>query len=375
MVNLIYMIFCILSLININIRGFNSFFYDYLDIENTKSIKGIFVWMIFFRHCTSYYKKRIKKGKISILIDKSFGQNIVSLFLFYSGFGINESFKKKGNKYIKTLPIKSFIIFIKSQIILILFLFNNIILGIKISFRTYMKSIIFKTGIGNSNWFAFTIITIYIHSFLSFILIKKKYNFLGIIIISIICYFHILIVYKYYYRNLIYSVDTIICFVFGFYYSFFNIYFDKIIMKNDIMYFGIMIFSILGYYKYYIIKQKNLFNISIKNCLFTFIVVLITMKIKFKNELLNLLNTHSYSIYLLQRLVMIYITKKGYFTNNEFIGFFIEFLLVILISTIFDKYTICIDNLLRTKNIKKTESMINNSKIVKNNENYKTLAS
>lgn len=129
MVNLIYIILCVLSFININIKGINSFFYDYIDLENTKPVKGIFVWMIFFRHCMDYFNKELKKGKISILIDKSFGPNIVSLFLFYSGYGINESFKKKGNIYIKTLPIKSVIFFIKFQIILLMFLFNNKIIS------------------------------------------------------------------------------------------------------------------------------------------------------------------------------------------------------------------------------------------------------
>ena len=96
-----------------------------MDLKTTNQIRGILVWMIFFRHCIFYFPKNIKRNKISILIDKSFGQNIVSPFLFYSGYGINESFLKKGNKYIKSLPIKSFIIFIKFQIILLVYLFDN----------------------------------------------------------------------------------------------------------------------------------------------------------------------------------------------------------------------------------------------------------
>lgn len=357
MVDLIYLILCLLSLININIKGMNLFFDDYMNLDSTKSIKGIFVWMIFFRHFKEYIIKKNLKNKISIQIDKAFKQNIVSLFLFYSGYGIYESFKKKGNSYIKTLPIKSTIIFIKSQIILFLFLCNNYILGIKVYFRNYLKAIIFKKGIGNSYWFAFTIIILYIHSFLSFIFIKKqKYNFLGIILISIICYYHIFVVYKYYHRNQMISVDTIICFVVGFYYSFFKSYFDRLIMKNDITYFLTIIFFILIYFQFYTIEHKNIKNVSLNNCLFTLIAVLITMKIKFKNEFLNLLSSHSYSIYLFQRIIMIYIFKKGYFRKNIFFKFFIEFILVIFISILFDKYTFFIDKSLKS---------INNSKEMK----------
>jgi hypothetical protein len=42
---------------------------------------------------------------------------------------------------------------------------------------------------------------------------------------------------------------------------------------------------------------------------------------------------------------MILFSKKKYFEHNEFINFFIQFLLVILISIIFDKYTKFINNL------------------------------
>ena len=234
MENLIFLILSLLSLINVDVKCNNLFFKDYMELNNTYNIRGIFVWMIFFRHCTSYYNRN--NGKTSIIIDVSLQQNIVSLFLFYSGYGIYKSFEQKGIGYIKTLPIKSLIIFIKSQLILLIFLINNKILGNKISLKHYLYAVIFKKSIGNSYWFAFAIITLYIHSFISFILIRnKKFNFLGIIFITIICYYHAKYVYKYYHPNEMISVDTIICFVIGFYYSFLNPYIDKIIMFNDII--------------------------------------------------------------------------------------------------------------------------------------------
>ena len=127
MEDLIFLVLTFLSLINANIKCGNKFFNDYTDLENTNNVKGIFVWMIFFRHSTSYYYR--DPNKISIIIDTPFEQNIVSLFLFYSGYGIYKSFLRKGHKYIKTLPIKSAILFKKTQLILLLFLLNNKILG------------------------------------------------------------------------------------------------------------------------------------------------------------------------------------------------------------------------------------------------------
>ena len=364
MIDLVYLILCLLSFINLNIKGSNSFYEDYMDLENTSYIKGIFVWMIFFRHFTGYLNHNYLKNKTSILIDKYFKQNLVSLFLFYSGYGILESFKKKGNKYIKSLPNKSAILLIKSEIVLFIFFCNNMLLGIKTTSINFLQAIIFRKSIGNSYWFIITIIILYIHAFISFFLIKKNnFIFIGIILITIICLLHICFMYRLYHPKEIISVDTIICFVLGFYYSFIKSYIDKIIMKNDIIYFGILSILIIKYYKIYIYNPKSIYNLSLKNGYFTLSLILISMKIRFKNNFLFLLNSHSYSIYLLQRIVMIYIYRKGHFKNNEFIGFFCEFIIVIMLAILFDKYTIFIDNFFKRN--KKLNNKIENYTITK----------
>lgn len=350
MIDLIYLILCLLSIININIKGKNSFFNDYMDVESANSVKGIFVWMIFFRHFTGYLKNNKKINRTSFLINRAFGQNIVSLFLFYSGYGINESFKKKGKYYIRTLPKKSLILFIKFQISLLIYLINNIILGIKTSLKSYLFALILKTGIGNSFWFTFTIIALYIYSYFSFNFTNKS-NLCSIIILNIICCLHMIIVFEYYHKNQIISIDTIFCFIIGLYYSLFKFYLDQFIMKNDINYYLVLFIFILFYHYFYMGERKHIFNIVLKNGTFTFISILTTMKIKFKNEFLNLLTSHSYSIYILQRIVMIHIWKKGFFKDNEFIQFFFEFIFVILLALLFDKYTNSIDELMKHKNI------------------------
>ena len=177
-----------LSLLNIDIKGVNQFHYDYMDLKNTSSIRGVFVWIIFLKHYYTYSKKR-KYLYIKIL--RYLAQKIVSLFLFYSGYGIFESIKTKDTNYVKSLPKKAIILFVKFQIIIFFFFLCNIILGIKITIRRYLLSMIFISEIGNSNWFAFTIITFYLYTYLSFIFIKKERYFLGIIYLKIIIIIHI----------------------------------------------------------------------------------------------------------------------------------------------------------------------------------------
>ena len=342
MLDYFFCIFCFLSALNLKIKGLDEFFQDYMELDNTNCIKGLFIWLIIFHHKTVY---GINKNYLYKDITRNLGQKIVSMFLFYSGFGILESIKRKGFIYTKSLPIKALVLFLKSQIILFLFFLANIfILENRVSLKLYCLSVIFKSSLGNSNWFAFTIIILYCYSFLSFRFIKNQY-FIGIIIMTIICLLHIILVYKFYYPKIVFAVDTVLCFILGLFYSYLKIYLDKIIMGNDLNYFLFITITIFIYYKVFSIT--TLFFISITNVLFALIIIFITMKVQFNNDFLKFLNSHSYSIYLLQRLVFSIVYKKQIFINSDFIQISFEFTAIIYISSIFDKCTTFIDNFFR----------------------------
>jgi peptidoglycan/LPS O-acetylase OafA/YrhL len=182
---------------------------------------------------------------------------------------------------------------------------------------------------------------------------------MGILLITIICAIHVYCVYNYYHPREIISVDTIICFLLGFYFSFSKKIIDKIFKKNDILYFGIIFALVLLYYKFYANMPRIIFYVSIKNGIYTIIIILISMKIRLKNDFLLLLNKHSYSIYLLQRVIMIYVSAKRIFNDNIFISFFFEFTGILFISSLFDKYTSFIDMMILRKKLgKNSEKLI-----------------
>ena len=324
-----------------------------MELENTNCIKGIFVWLIIFCHKLEY---GVNKKYLFKKIVLNLGQKVVSLFLFYSGFGINESIKKKGKFYVKTLPKKAFILFIKFQLILLLFLSENIfIFKNKVTLKQYFLSTIFKSSLGNSNWFAFTIIIFYIYSYISFRFMKVHHLF-GIVIISIISFIHSKLVYIYFYPKSNYAVNTILCFLSGFYYSSMKTFFDKFLLKNDIYYYGIISTIIFIYFKYFN-EKFGLLNISIKNALFAILIVFISIKIKFNNTFLKFLNSHSFSIYLLQRLVMSFVHRKKIFNKSDFFRISFEFTSIFFIASLFDKYTTFIEKLV---NIKYNKNVIKN---------------
>ena len=281
MLDYFFFIFCFLSINKAKIKGIDNYFSNYMKLENTNPLKGIFVWLIIFCHKSGY---GVKKNYIYKKITRNLGQNVVSLFLFYSGFGIYENIKIKGFDYAKSLYYKAIVLFLKFQIILLIFLVTNLfILKNKITLKRYILSFIFKSSLGNSNWFAFSIISFYFYSCLAFSIVKNK-KFIGIIVVNSICYLHIYLVYFYYYPKALYAVDTVLCFVAGLYFSCFRLNIDKIIMKNDVNYFCFISFIIYFYCKSSVFT--NFIFKSINNVLFAIAVIFISMKISFKNATL-----------------------------------------------------------------------------------------
>ena len=80
---------------------------------------------------------------------------------------------------------------------------------------------------------------------------------------------HSYFTFIYFYPRRKYSVDNILCFISGIYYSILKIYLDKIFMKNDILYFGNVTFLIILYYNYYSFTKRNVCIVSVTNCLFS----------------------------------------------------------------------------------------------------------
>ena len=356
MENTPFLIFCLLSASNASLKGSNDFFKDYIDLKNTFSIKGIFVWIIIFYHYAHYEWRR--KYLFEIIVD-NIGQKMVSMFLFYSGYGIYESFKKKGNKYAKSLLIKSVVILIKSELIILIYAIRCIIYRKEVSLKTFIYTIFFKSSIGNSYWFAYTIILYYFYAYLAFLPIKnKKYYFAGIINITVICCVHGYFTYFYYLQKKI-SIDNTLPFILGFIYSLVRNITDKYIMMYDFTYFGYYTLTSLIYYYFYTHKKKNIFMRIFMNGTFSILVILTTMKVRFNNEILKFLNVHSYSIYLLQKAVLLTFYEENYLKKHECIKIFIEIILIIFIATAFDHSTTFIDKYFKR---------VDNRLVVKSNE-------
>lgn len=82
-------------------QGINA---SFLSKEQTTPIKGLFVILVFFRHFRGYVD--MDHGLLNhlfVMLDSRSSQLIVTMFFFYSGYGILEQLKINGGGILKTL--------------------------------------------------------------------------------------------------------------------------------------------------------------------------------------------------------------------------------------------------------------------------------
>ena len=92
MVDLFFTIFWFLTVFGVKIKGIDNFFFDYMELEDTNCIKGIFVWLIIFCHKISYGNQ---KKYLYYKIAYNLGQKVVSIFFFIQVLESVNQLKKK----------------------------------------------------------------------------------------------------------------------------------------------------------------------------------------------------------------------------------------------------------------------------------------
>lgn len=313
----------------------------YLDKKQTENIKGIFIILVLFSHFNSYVKYDSSLDLEYLKIINWFGQAMVAPFLFYSGYGIMEQIKNNGKKYIKKIPKKRILTtLIKFDLAVIIYLILNIILNNRLKISQIILSLIGWESLGNSNWYIFVILILYLITYISFIITNKKK--ISLLITTILSFLYMIIFYKFNIKP-VFWYDTVPCFILGLYYSHYKETISKYINYNKITYILsliILMFSTLLFKHYSRILVFNImFNIS-----FILTIIIISIKISINSKTLSWCGKHLFEIYILQRIPMIIFSKITP-QLSIYLYFILSLIGTILLTIIFKKLTdIILDN-------------------------------
>ena len=320
------------------IKGFNT---DYLDKKNTAAINGIFVILIVFSHFCSYYKFNGVYDEPYMLLRGHLGQMVVATFWFYSGYGMMEAIRRKGRSYLSRIPEKFWKLLFRFDVAVLLFLLLRTALGSSFPAKQIVLSLLAYTNIGNSNWYIFIILIEYIVMYAAFSLtskageIRTKAGALLFLVLTIGLVFALI---KLDFDD--YFYNTVVIMPVGVLYSEFRKEIERIVMHSDIS-FAVTAMIITGVYivSFMHVDDYGIESYTVWALSFIAAVILLTMKIRIYNPILEWFGVHIFSVYILQRLTMIPLKEFGCIDNHPYMSLIIAFAATIPLALIFEKAT------------------------------------
>lgn len=293
----IYVLILFLSLYGISFNGktYNEF---YIGKEQCNAVKGIFLLFVFGRHIWPYmqdvgYDFSAFGDQLFLSLDKRLGQLIVVMFLFYSGYGIMESVKAKGQKYIDSLPKKRILkTLVNFDIAVFVFILTNLLLGKPLELSNTLLAFTGWTSVENSNWYIFIILLCYTATWIG----VKFFKWWVSILIIIVCLLALQFTKDVWWYN------TILSFPAGLIYSKYKTKLENHIKSKYLLSFFICLIVFLITYKLPIAVlsiKDNVMSIA-----FALLFLVATMKIKVGNTILYWLGKNLFPLYIYQRIPM-----------------------------------------------------------------------
>lgn len=285
------------------------------------------------------------------------GQLVVTTFLFYSGYGIICSINKTGMEYIDNMPKKRILkTLILLDIPVLFYAILNVVLSIDFSAEQFFMSLIGWDSLGNSSWYIFAILSMYIITYISFqlgaFLGLKKIHSMIIVNVLVITYLLITSILKGDQRQ---YYNTILCYPLGMWYGFYKTQIDSFIRQGRnyrhifIITFFIFVvnytlfgLSVIGFIKEEISNYHQLMYLSFVLC-----IVLISMKVRVNSRVLKWFGENLLSVFILQRLPMIYFSNYEWAQSNHYIYFVLCLCITILLSLLYKKVITVVSNLLQ----------------------------
>ena len=299
---IIYLIL-LAALILFGIR-FSSFHEDYIKPEQSTCIKGVFAVIVFLVHASNYLELGDTLGdSIFSLFIYIIGQSMVSIYFFYSGYGIMESYKNKKDydrHFFKNRILKTLVHF---DLAIILYILLNLYLGRIYSLRIYLLSLIGYVSIGNSSWFIFVLLLLYLLTFFGFFISKRFHiskNDFGLIMLCMSAALWITMAVIHMPRT---YYNTLLCYPAGILCSCHQEKIDSA-MKDTRSYLLVLIFLVTVSFLCFLFRGNN-FTYSIFTLSACCLIIMFTMKFQIQNPVLLWIGTHSFSLFILQRIPMI----------------------------------------------------------------------
>lgn len=293
----VFVVLCICSSKVITEKEGNT---DYLSVETTQTVKGVFIILVFFNHFLSYAPLCSAADLFCKGIIGWFGQAMVTMFLFYSGYGVMESVKRKGVSYVNEIPKKRVLAtLVKFDCAVLLYALLKLFLNESFHVTQFLLALVGWKSLGNSNWYIFVILMLYLITYVAFKLCRKQTAALSLVTVGICALCVVLAIPG---GKEIHWYDTALCYAMGMLFSAYKSNLEAILLKNRMVYLIVLALLAFGVFRDYSFTPLGCIG---HNCIFAAFVLVLTMRVSMRSKVLCWCGKHLFALYILQRIPMI----------------------------------------------------------------------
>ena len=299
----------------------------YLSKEQTGAINGFFVLLVFLRHTVDYITLGSWDGVFGA-VNTGLDQLIVVPFLFYSGYGIMCSIRRKGQSYVSALPRhRLFTVWYHFALAVAMYLILALCMGKDYGVTRILLSFTGWDSIGNSNWYIFATLVMYLFTWLSFTVFRKDHR-LAAAMLMVLAVGYILLMRRF---KGIWWYDTALVYPAGVLYGLYREQIDRFLQKKAYM--PWLALALCGAAFLLCFKlQSGLVWREGMAVTFALTVLCAAMVFKIGNPVLTFLGKYTFEIYILQRIPMILLHDLF---NNQYVYLAVSFGLTLLLAVAF----------------------------------------
>lgn len=284
--------------------GKNNAYKGYISKGRSNSIKGVFILLIFIGHIKKYivdagYEYHGIGDTVFQTIFNLIGQLVVVMFLFYSGYGVMENIRKKGNVYVKAMPKHRVMnTLLNFDVAVCFFLVVNLLIGKEVTVKEFLLSLAAWGSLGNSNWYIFAILVCYIATSIIARFAKTEKTLLGGVFVTLtIVAWGLMLVKESWWYNTLWAYPT------GMFYSINKTKLEDLANRKWTLVTGILL--VLFCAIYVIPFGAAGFKHNALSIVFALLVVVLTMRIRIDNKVLQWCGEKLFPLYIYQRIPMI----------------------------------------------------------------------
>lgn len=282
---------------------------DYMSVNMTNSIKGIFLCMVFFSHIWTYadFVHPYLDAPYQ-LVRRVTGQCIVAVFLFYSGYGIMESIKKKGKNYVRKIPVHRFLkVLLLFDSALAFYFGYRYLTGSQFGVKKIILTLVGWDSIGNSNWYIFCVLWLYIFTFITFTVfgLNHRKAVFGIFVLSLLYMAIVCALGKEYWWY-----DTILCYFWGMLFSLYRGKAEHFINENFWSWLFFVLVFATGFISLHFYKNFSWVVYQLWVFCFLAFVITFTMRYMIDSRFLRGGGANLFELYILQRLPMMILQPR-----------------------------------------------------------------